>query len=293
MRWLFYTLLLANGLLGLWVFLEQRGAAVVTPGAKGRLPAIPLLAEVAPHLSTSHIPAPPTASPPQASATPGASAPKPVSPEPSASPSALPVGAAVIERKAVPAEPVHSPTEGAVATAPDTSAQLGADAPTDSAEVRGAGEAKPAPIPSAESCWRLGPAAVADSAGLELRLRGQGWLTRREERRREEGFIVYWPPLPERALALAKARELRARGVDSFAIGEGALLNGLSLGLFSRRENAERHAAELARKGVTARVAPRQLEPSEVDFLVTLPAGAELAKAGLPASLPSVKIACR
>lgn len=287
MRWLFYALLLANGLLGLWVFLEQRGAPAVTPGSNGRLPAIPLLAEVAPHLSTSHIPFPPTVSPPQASAPPAAAAQKPASSEP-----AQPVDAAVIEPQMVPAEPVHSPTEAAAVSEPDTSAALSADAPTDSAEVRGVGEAKPASLPPAASCWRLGPVAVADSAGIELRLRGQGWLTRREERLREEGYIVYWPPLPDRALALAKARELRAQGVDSFAIGEGPLLNGLSLGLFSRRENAERHAAELARKGVTARVAPRQREPGEVDFLVTLPAGAELAKAGLPTSLPSVKIAC-
>lgn len=63
-------------------------------------------------------------------------------------------------------------------------------------------------------------------------------------------YWVYLPPLASRQASLRQLRELQSRNIDSYIITVGDLANGISLGIFSRKDSAE---------GVVARL-------SEVDY---------------------------
>lgn len=52
-------------------------------------------------------------------------------------------------------------------------------------------------------------------------------------------FWVYLDPLASRQASLRQLRELQARNVDSYIITQGELANGISLGIFPRRDSAE------------------------------------------------------
>lgn len=60
---------------------------------------------------------------------------------------------------------------------------------------------------------------------------------------------VYLPPLVSRQAALSRLREMQARNIDSYIITVGELANGVSLGIFSRREAAEAHRQRLRELG--------------------------------------------
>jgi len=65
-------------------------------------------------------------------------------------------------------------------------------------------------------------------------------------------FVVYLPPLPTRADAERVAQELRGRGIrDLTVMGQNsAMPNAILLGSFRDAELAQRHQAELSRRGV-------------------------------------------
>lgn len=69
-----------------------------------------------------------------------------------------------------------------------------------------------------------------------------------------ESYWVYLQPLPNRDAARRRLAELHARGVDSYIIPKGELENGISLGVFTRRDLAESRLAELARLGLSAKL---------------------------------------
>jgi len=52
-------------------------------------------------------------------------------------------------------------------------------------------------------------------------------------------YWVYLPPLASRQASLRQLRELQSRNIDSYIITVGDLANGISLGIFSRRDSAE------------------------------------------------------
>ena len=52
-------------------------------------------------------------------------------------------------------------------------------------------------------------------------------------------FWVYLDPLASRQASLRQLRELQARNVDSYIITQGELANGISLGIFPRRDSAD------------------------------------------------------
>ncbi|WXL26470.1 SPOR domain-containing protein [Ectopseudomonas mendocina] len=52
-------------------------------------------------------------------------------------------------------------------------------------------------------------------------------------------YWVYMPPLASRQASLRQLRELQARKIDSYIIGQGELVNGISLGIFPRMAAAE------------------------------------------------------
>lgn len=58
-------------------------------------------------------------------------------------------------------------------------------------------------------------------------------------------YWVYLPPLASRQASLRQLRELQSRNVDSYIITVGDLANGISLGIFSRKDSAEGVVARL------------------------------------------------
>ncbi|MCQ4298273.1 SPOR domain-containing protein [Pseudomonas stutzeri] len=52
-------------------------------------------------------------------------------------------------------------------------------------------------------------------------------------------YWVYLPPLASRQASLRQLRELQSRNIDSYIITVGDLANGISLGIFSRKDSAE------------------------------------------------------
>lgn len=52
-------------------------------------------------------------------------------------------------------------------------------------------------------------------------------------------YWVYLSPLASRQASLRQLRELQARRIDSYIITQGDLANGISLGIFPRRDSAE------------------------------------------------------
>ena len=116
----------------------------------------------------------------------------------------------------------------------------------------------PAPLPTADgpTCLALGPfatPAAAQQAGDQLR----HWQLQPTERIEHEplsaAFQVYLPPLPNKAEAERKRRELTRLGfTDHAVIADDELANGISLGIFSREANARLRLKQLAAKGVRA-----------------------------------------
>ncbi|MBC6906575.1 SPOR domain-containing protein [Saccharophagus sp. K07] len=69
-----------------------------------------------------------------------------------------------------------------------------------------------------------------------------------------EGYWVYLEPLTNRDAARRRLAELQARGVDSYIIPKGELENGISLGVFTRRDLAEARVRELTKQGLTPKL---------------------------------------
>ena len=121
--------------------------------------------------------------------------------------------------------------------------------------------------------------AVADAA-LWLQARGAEVLEVRHEERQVVGsYRVYLPPLASREAAAEKLREIRDRGVRDVAlIGDGALENGISFGIFSNADNLHRRVAALDRIGYAVRSVPEDVRIVE-DYVIRARSG------GAPAAL--------
>lgn len=65
-------------------------------------------------------------------------------------------------------------------------------------------------------------------------------------------YWVYLPPLASRQASLRQLRELQSRNIDSYIITVGDLTNGISLGIFSRKDSA---------KGVVGRLSAVDYSP--------------------------------
>ncbi|MEM9383772.1 MAG: hypothetical protein AAGA68_01825 [Pseudomonadota bacterium] len=116
--------------------------------------------------------------------------------------------------------------------------------------------------PSAQAqCASVGPfldlagaaefAAAVRARGLEpgqRRLASDVWV----------GYSVMLPPLPSREAARATASALREAGVEDLYIEPGGdLRNAISLGLFSQRDGADRHAKAIRDLGFEPEIRDR------------------------------------
>jgi hypothetical protein len=91
-------------------------------------------------------------------------------------------------------------------------------------------------------------------------------------------YLVYLPPFESRAIALTKLHELKAKGVDSFIIAEGARMNGISLGVFSKEESAKKLQAQLKSKNYNALLVNAAHENQQFTLQITKQADAMLAE---------------
>ncbi len=60
-------------------------------------------------------------------------------------------------------------------------------------------------------------------------------------------YWVYVPPLSSRMMAVRKLKQLQSRNIDSFVITQGDLVNGISLGLFSKKSSSDRLLRKMAK----------------------------------------------
>ncbi len=156
-------------------------------------------------------------------------------------------------------------------------------------------EAPPDSLPQPQTaqrrtCVALGPFATRDEAtaiGDEILAGGGETLLVEESEAGEADYFVYVEPAASRALAHRTWRELVAQGVDAFVIPRGERENGVSVGVFSRRELAEAQHAYVSELGF--RVATRTVHRSHVTYLLhawdaPAEAVADLAKKPCPPS---------
>lgn len=70
----------------------------------------------------------------------------------------------------------------------------------------------------------------------------------------EVGYWVYLAPEVSKKQALRRLHELQAKNIDSYVIPKGDLANGISFGMFSEQQRAERRQAEMLTKGYVAEI---------------------------------------
>jgi len=144
-----------------------------------------------------------------------------------------------------------------------------ASPPSPAAAPVAAVTAAPVPAVATPTCMEWGSFTVFDAPKAEKALEPLALGNRVGQRRTEElaAWWVFMPPQGSRPLALKKAAELRARGVDDYFIlaEEGPLRWSLSLGVFRTEEAARARLATLREKGVrTAEVGPREMTVPKV-----------------------------
>jgi hypothetical protein len=114
-----------------------------------------------------------------------------------------------------------------------------------------------APARRQQLCPVVGPwdgVAGAEQALSTLRTAGYRGQIRAVEVQKERLSWVYLPAYPSRDEALRVLRELQARGVDSFIVGQGEDQNAISLGYFASEESAEGLRMKMNNAGYPARV---------------------------------------
>lgn len=104
----------------------------------------------------------------------------------------------------------------------------------------------------AQECLVVGPFAnLVEVDELQQRLFAVGINSqeRADENSQEQDYWVHIPPLSSRSEAIRLLRKLQAQRIDSFVITQGELANGISLGLYSRRESAKAVSRRLSDAG--------------------------------------------
>lgn len=81
-------------------------------------------------------------------------------------------------------------------------------------------------------------------------------------------YWVHLPPFPSRRQALQALRDLQGQKIDSFLITDGELENGISLGLFTRRESADKVAERRRKQGYEAKV--REMPRTETELWLAI-----------------------
>ncbi len=157
-------------------------------------------------------------------------------------------------------------------------------APSAPAQAKPAAPSAPAAVPAAVAAAE--PPAEPDDQAKVLKCHTLGAFDKREDAeqvasqlaslsvaailredvtQRQNGFWVLIPPLPSHDAARAMENRLRDAGIaDIWRFIKGDLENAVSLGMFTRREAAERRKAQIVASGFPAEVRPRYTESDEL-----------------------------
>ncbi|MFL0804761.1 MAG: SPOR domain-containing protein [Agarilytica sp.] len=87
------------------------------------------------------------------------------------------------------------------------------------------------------------------------------------------GYWVYLEPKPTRREALRVLSELQSKRIDSYVIPKGELENGISLGMFSKKQLSDARVKEMVSIGLEPLV--QEIERSYREIWVMLDAGAD------------------
>lgn len=87
------------------------------------------------------------------------------------------------------------------------------------------------------------------------------------------GYWVYLKPERSREGAFQKLKELQSRGIDSYVIPKGELVNGISLGMFSQKDLSEMRLREMKDYGLQPML--EVVERTYREFWVMLDQGEE------------------
>ena len=111
-----------------------------------------------------------------------------------------------------------------------------------------------------QACWELGPFEQASEAErLQLPTGIQRLKIGRSRVRVPAGFYVLVPPAANREAARQTVERLKAKGVrDSWLFASGPLRNAISLGMFSKQENAMRRKRQIEKMGFAVRLQRRE-----------------------------------
>lgn len=105
---------------------------------------------------------------------------------------------------------------------------------------------------SHENCRIFAPfVSYADAEALAKLIESQGGRVHIEEQviSRKPDYLVYIEPAASREVAQRTLKELKGQSIDSQIIAEGALMNGLSVGVFSKIAPAEAQKQRVADLG--------------------------------------------
>ncbi len=262
MRWLIGTLVVANLVLLLWWTTERNPALQPAALPQPDVGDLEILGRerTSDRTETSTAAAPEPASPPQPAAPPS----PPPAPKPA--PDVTKVAAhAEAQSRPAPKVAVPPPPPAPTPKAPKAVASAVPPKPASKpAPPTVAQRPKPAPRPAprsriAEACWELGPFEEEIRVRSLALPRGVRRLQVKHSRIRvPAGYYVLVPAQSSREQARAIARRLREKGVrDSWVFSSGPLKNAISLGMFSREENAQRRLEEIRRLGFPAELQQR------------------------------------
>lgn len=250
MRWFIGTLVALNLAFLLWSWLGREEAPEGELAAPG-VGSIRLLGEAPPEQPAPEpvpIPAPlrpsgvmtaPAEAAAEIAAAPAGDAPPADAPE---------------EGAATPSEPAQAAAAPPAGTPP--AAAVPAIATAEAPRVPEL-DVPPAPAAPPLHCSRIGPFTDASAtATVRKYLQGRGTVSSREaEQPVPVGYWVLVPPQASRAAAQAVTKRLQAAGINDFwIVSRGPVKNGISLGVFSQKENADNFLKRATDKGFDAEI---------------------------------------
>ncbi|AKH21401.1 SPOR domain-containing protein [Sedimenticola thiotaurini] len=168
----------------------------------------------------------------------------------------------IVEEKTVDPQPGLAPKQDLAAIpAPEKSLDVPVVDSKADAAVSQSSDRKEPTEPPPPVCGAFGPfERGAEARAIAESLVGQGMdaSLRRESMEKPIGFWVLIPPLSSQQAAIEKVKQLRASGIEDIRrFVKGDLKDGISLGVFSNKSNAQKRQQEVANKGHRADVVPR------------------------------------
>ena len=240
MRWFFLILLVVNVLYVTWELKRERPVASVAPALPSHVDRLVLLSE----LESTTVP--------QTSVA-------PATPEVAeAAPEAVPAVVDEVEQQSDTSETASAEVTvpgDTDATEDDTIAAASqAEAPSDKPADH------PVDEPASDLCYTLGPFREMKTLRVVTR-EIKDYVVEASFRSRDEQeqsmFRVYLKPVGGKREARALIKQLVSKNIrDYFIITDGPQKNGISLGYFSDKSRAQRHAERVRKSGFDAIVEP-------------------------------------